>query len=107
MMRLQGMRPESFKLAVSETQLGKQIGNAMSCNVLERLFVRVLPAAGLVRHGTLRDRWGSGKPPAAQTAAGARRLLAKRQSAGAAACGARKRVLAGPAAGGPKKRMKA
>eukprot|EP00420_Gonyaulax_spinifera_P000864 CAMPEP_0197933404 /NCGR_PEP_ID=MMETSP1439-20131203/110107_1 /TAXON_ID=66791 /ORGANISM="Gonyaulax spinifera, Strain CCMP409" /LENGTH=31 /DNA_ID= /DNA_START= /DNA_END= /DNA_ORIENTATION= len=29
----------------------------MSVNVLERLFARILPAAGLVRHGTLADRW--------------------------------------------------
>jgi len=64
MMRLQGMTPEGFKVAVSEAQFGKQIGNAMSCNVLERLFVRILPAAGLVRHGALRDRWQHGKPPA-------------------------------------------
>eukprot|EP00419_Tripos_fusus_P027165 CAMPEP_0172717574 /NCGR_PEP_ID=MMETSP1074-20121228/71810_1 /TAXON_ID=2916 /ORGANISM="Ceratium fusus, Strain PA161109" /LENGTH=318 /DNA_ID=CAMNT_0013542541 /DNA_START=88 /DNA_END=1041 /DNA_ORIENTATION=+ len=57
MMRLQGMRPEKFKKAVSKRQLGIQIGNAMSVNVLERLFVRALPASGLVGHNTLRDRW--------------------------------------------------
>jgi len=94
MMRLQGMNPESFKVAVSEAQLGKQIGNAMSCNVLERLFVRVLPAAGLVPQGVLRDRWGAGKPPATQTAAAARRLAAKR-------------MLAAPAVGCARKRPKA
>eukprot|EP00413_Alexandrium_margalefii_P009372 CAMPEP_0204539654 /NCGR_PEP_ID=MMETSP0661-20131031/16899_1 /ASSEMBLY_ACC=CAM_ASM_000606 /TAXON_ID=109239 /ORGANISM="Alexandrium margalefi, Strain AMGDE01CS-322" /LENGTH=303 /DNA_ID=CAMNT_0051546273 /DNA_START=6 /DNA_END=913 /DNA_ORIENTATION=+ len=42
MMRLQGMDPKDFQVAVSEAQLGKQIGNAMSVNVLERLFVRLL-----------------------------------------------------------------
>jgi len=68
MMRLQGMNPASFKKAVSEAQLGKQIGNAMSVNILERLFVRVLPAAGLAAHGSLPDRWQRGKPPAALTA---------------------------------------
>merc|ERR550532_1316704 len=46
MMRLQGMCPETFKTVVSSAQLGKQIGNAMSANVLERLFARALPAAG-------------------------------------------------------------
>merc|ERR1719309_1385288 len=64
MMCLQGMAPKHFKVDVSECQLGKQIGNAMSANVLERLFIKLLPAAGLVRHGVLRDRWQFGKPPA-------------------------------------------
>ena len=61
-MRLQGMTPEAFKVAVSQAQLGKQIGNAMSCNVLERLFVRLLPAAGLAPAGSLVDRWGCAGP---------------------------------------------
>ena len=68
-MRLMGMMtPDAgFKVVVSETQLGKQIGNAMSCNVLERLLVRLLPAAGLVAAEDLTDRWESaasaGAPP--------------------------------------------
>jgi len=59
MMRLQAMHTpaEGFKVAVSDAQLGKQIGNAMSVNVLERLFVRLLPAAGLVPASSLQDRW--------------------------------------------------
>mmetsp|Transcript_58013 Transcript_58013/g.175372 ORF Transcript_58013/g.175372 Transcript_58013/m.175372 type:complete len:372 (-) Transcript_58013:35-1150(-) len=73
MMRLQGMRPESFQVAVSDAQLGKQIGNAMSVNVLERLFAQLLPAAGLVARGAVSDRWGAGKPPAELTASGARK----------------------------------
>jgi len=73
MMRLQGMRPNKFKKVVSDNQLGIQVGNAMSVNVLERLFVRALPAAGLVAHGTLIDHWACGKPPAALTPAGARK----------------------------------
>jgi DNA (cytosine-5)-methyltransferase 1 len=74
MMRLQGMRPKKFKKAVTERQLGIQIGNAMSVNVLERLFVRALPAAGLVAHNTLIDHWARGKPPPATlTPAGARK----------------------------------
>merc|ERR1711920_1104939 len=51
---------EAFAVEVSETQLGKQLGNTMSVNVLERLLVRVLPAAGLVKHGVLSDRWENG-----------------------------------------------
>merc|ERR1712194_464674 len=61
MMRLQGMNPTKFHVAVSDTQLGKQLGNTMSVNVLERLFVRLLPAAKLVRAGALKDRWASGQ----------------------------------------------
>jgi len=59
MLRLQGMitLAEGFKKVVSDRQLGKQIGNAMSCNVLERLFVRVLPSVGLAPPGVLVDRW--------------------------------------------------
>ena len=57
MMRLQGMSPGLFKVVVSEAQLGIQIGNSMSVNVLERLFVRILPAARLVPHGALPDHW--------------------------------------------------
>merc|ERR1712176_1047188 len=73
MMRLQGIRSGKFAKAVPERQLGIQIGNAMSVNVLERLFVRALPAAGLVAHNTLIDHWARGKPPATLTPAGARK----------------------------------
>merc|ERR1711956_14958 len=65
MMRLQGIRSGKFAKAVPERQLGIQIGNAMSVNVLERLFVRALPAAGLVAHNTLIDHCARGKPPPA------------------------------------------
>jgi len=58
MMRLQGMKPEDFKVVVSENQWGQQIGNSMSVNVLERIFVRLLPSANLVPPGkVLKDRW--------------------------------------------------
>merc|ERR1712151_422932 len=67
MMRLQGMKPEGFKVVVSDMQWGKQIGNAMSCNVLERIFVRLLPAAGLYPAALLRDRWDSAGPAAPAT----------------------------------------
>jgi len=59
MMRLQGMNPTEFHVAVKEKQLGQQIGNSMSLNVLERLFARLLPAAGL--SGKIQDRWANGK----------------------------------------------
>jgi len=59
MMRLQGMNPTKFHVAVSDTQLGKQLGNTMSVNVLERLFVKLLPAAKLAS-GKLTDRWQTG-----------------------------------------------
>lgn len=60
MLRLQGMRPDTFIQAVSNAQLGKQIGNAMSVNVLERLLVQLLPAAGLCPASKLTDRWANG-----------------------------------------------
>merc|ERR1712060_567403 len=67
MMRLQGMTPEGFKVVVSQCQLGKQIGNAMSCNILERILVRLLPAAGLYPAVQLHDRWESAGPAAPAT----------------------------------------
>lgn len=69
MMRLQGMLPEKFKIVVPRRQLGIQIGNAMSVNVLERIFVRALPAARLVPHNALADRWKRGKTPSELIAA--------------------------------------
>jgi len=60
-MRLQGMDPTRFTVAVTDSQLGKQLGNTMSVNVFERLLVRVLPAAKLVKRGVLVDRWESGE----------------------------------------------
>ena len=45
---------------MSDTALGKQLGNAMSVNVLERLLVSALPAARLIPRGALEDRWASG-----------------------------------------------
>merc|ERR1711920_1140528 len=67
MMRLQGMTPEDFKVVVSQAQWGKQIGNAMSCNILERIFVRLLPAAGLYSAARLHDRWEPAGQPAPVT----------------------------------------
>jgi len=88
MMRCQGIDATTFKVAVSPTQLGAQIGNAMSVNILERLFCRILPAAKLVAHGAVFDRWASGKPPAQFTGARAKR------TADSIAASARKRARA-------------
>ena len=57
MLRLQGME-RCFEQVVSDKILGAQIGNAMSQNILERLFIHLLPIAGLVpKSMVLQDRW--------------------------------------------------
>jgi site-specific DNA-cytosine methylase len=61
MFRLQGMDSTQFKVVVSDTQLGKQLGNTMSVNVFERLLTKVLPAAKLAKRGALVDRWKNGQ----------------------------------------------
>lgn len=54
---LHGMKGINFKQVVSDSQQGKLLGNSMSLNVLERIFVRALPAAGLMPASKLHDRW--------------------------------------------------
>ena len=61
MLRLQGMSPLGFRVAVPERELGKQLGNTMSVNVLERVFARALPAAGFVGRYEVVDRWQNGQ----------------------------------------------
>ena len=57
MLRLQGME-RCFQQVVSDKHLGAQIGNAMSQNILERIFIKFLPIAGLVDNNmVLKDRW--------------------------------------------------
>jgi len=57
--RLMGMNPKSIDVdCVTKNKMGKMLGNSMCVNVLERLLVRLLPAAGW-RHLKLLDRWGS------------------------------------------------
>jgi site-specific DNA-cytosine methylase len=57
MLRLQGME-RCFEQVVSDKVLGAQIGNAMSQNILERLFIHLLPVAGLVPKSLApQDRW--------------------------------------------------
>ena len=60
MMRIQGMIPSEFALDVSLPELGKQIGNSMSLNVVERILWSLLPAAGLGEN-ECEDRWANGK----------------------------------------------
>merc|ERR1712129_352623 len=102
MMRLQGMDPTKFTVAVSDAQLGKQLGNTMSVCVLERLFTRLLPAAKLVRGDIVKDRWENGqavKKLAATRGQGFKGMSAKSKKACAkGVCGV------DPTAAGPAKR---
>ena len=59
MMRSLGIDPSKFTRDVSEPELGKQLGNAMAQNVMERLLQRVLPAAGFMQK-LKKDRWTTG-----------------------------------------------
>lgn len=83
-LRLQGLPTveEGFVQAVSDRQLGAQIGNSMSVNVLERVLVRLLPAAGLIAAGRLHDRW-----QAAAEAAGRGAVATKKATSGPPASG--------------------
>ncbi len=55
-----GMSPLSIdKSAVTERQFGDLLGNSMGVNVLERLLLRVLPAAGLVPYEAMTKQWES------------------------------------------------
>ena len=54
MMRLQGV-PPTFAFVCSEHQMGQQLGNSMSVNVLARLLARLLPAAQLSGGQALSD----------------------------------------------------
>ena len=42
MMKLQGMNPETFNQVVSDKELGQQVGNAMSVNVIERIILQIM-----------------------------------------------------------------
>ena len=44
MFRLQGINPGVFTKAVPDTDVGQQIGNALSANVVERLLLQVFKA---------------------------------------------------------------
>ena len=59
MVRLQGILPNQITRAVSWNDLGNQIGNSMSQNVIDRIFWSLLPAAGLGPN-PIDDRWRNG-----------------------------------------------
>ena len=59
-MRLQGIKPSTFKVVVSDVALGNQIGNAMSVNVIERVLFSVLQNTKLMPTTHAADRWKSG-----------------------------------------------
>ena len=59
-MRFNGMDPTKFNLDVSDAELGKQIGNSMAQNVVERILHSLLPAAGLT-NPLGPDRWKTGR----------------------------------------------
>ena len=70
-MRLQGINPTTFNQVVSTAEMGKQLGNAMSVNVIERILYKVLVATTLGdkllqqsdagREPLQEDRWQSGQ----------------------------------------------
>jgi hypothetical protein len=62
MLRLFAIKPARLNFnMVSSRKAGGMIGNAIAVNVLERIFCRLLPAAGLVPEGALIDRWATSK----------------------------------------------
>ena len=54
--RLQGI-PDDFLVFITEAAFARHLGNSMSVNVLERVLVSLLPAAGLWESESLHDRW--------------------------------------------------
>ena len=58
MARLQGV-PADFPVTVAATDFCQQLGNMMSVNVLERILVSLLPAAGLSEPHMLIDNHGA------------------------------------------------
>ena len=61
MARLQGIRPNSFTKVVNDYELGQQLGNAMSVNVIDRILYQVFQVTPLVKKLNLRDRWATGE----------------------------------------------
>jgi len=60
MLRLFAIKPTRVNFdMVSERKAGGMIGNAIAVNVLERIFCKLLPAAGLAPAGVLQDRWAT------------------------------------------------
>ena len=63
MFRLQGINPNKFTQVVSDKEMGHQLGNAMSQNVVERILHQVLKSTSLstVEPLVAQDRWESGE----------------------------------------------
>ena len=55
-MRLQGLR-DDFQIFIPAIEFAKHLGNSMSVNVLERILVSLLPAAGLWAAEDLEDHY--------------------------------------------------
>ena len=60
MLRLQGMAPHSLTFTSSDVEIGKQIGNAMSVNVVEQVKFNALQRVGTISKKT-KERWDSGE----------------------------------------------
>ena len=56
MMRLQGIRENQIKNDNSEAEFGKQIGNSMSLNVVERILFAIFSTIGMLPE-SIYDRW--------------------------------------------------
>ena len=60
MLRLQGMQPCRLSSSVSASELGKQIGNAMSVNVIQRVLHNGLYHTGHISGDSANDPWHTG-----------------------------------------------
>ena len=61
MCRFQGFDPTKIKQSVSNVEMGRMLGNAMSINIVERILFRVLRHMGFVQLASTVDRWESGE----------------------------------------------
>ena len=60
MQAIMGIQPARLHQAgTSDRRFHRMLGNAIAVNVLERIFVQLLPAMGLVHRSALNDRWGT------------------------------------------------
>ena len=60
LMLLQGVSPDWFpldKVGVSPQRMGHMLGNAMSCNILERILPRALRLIGVTPNLSRGDPW--------------------------------------------------
>ena len=56
MMHLQGIRDDQIKNDNSEAEFGRQIGNSMSLNVVERILFAIFSTIGMLPENSI-DRW--------------------------------------------------